>query len=254
MKTIHYLITLSVLLSACSSTPSRYQHKHDFGPTAAHPGEEYQEPTPREEPLSAMGNPESYKVFGKRYRVLKSAKGYKERGEASWYGMKFHGHQTSNGETYDIYQYTAAHKSLPLPSYVKVTRLDTQQSVVVRVNDRGPFHAGRIIDLSYAAASKLGINKIGVAQVEVEVLQPPKNESERWLQVGAFQDKQRALTQQENIRLQLGDASWPITVTHQDGLNRVRIGPVPEGQALEHLIEQLQPLNIKPIPLAAHQL
>lgn len=254
MKPVIYLIALSVLLSACSSTPSRYQHKNDFGPVAAQKGKEYQEPTPREEPLSSMGNPESYVVLGKRYRVQKSAKGYKEQGEASWYGMKFHGHQTSNGETYDIYQFTAAHKSLPLPSYVKVTRLDTNQSVVVRVNDRGPFHAGRIIDLSYAAASKLGIDKLGVAKVEVEVLQPPKNESERWLQVGAFQDKERALALQEKVRLQLGNASWPIIVTHRNELNRVRIGPVPEGEKLQQLIKQLQALNIKPIPLAAHQL
>ena len=175
-------------------------------------------------------------------------------GEASWYGMKFHGHQTSNGETYDVYQFTAAHKSLPLPSYVKVTRLDTNESVVVRVNDRGPFHEGRIIDLSYAAAIKLGIDKLGVAKVEVEVLQPPKNESERWLQVGAFKDKDKALALQDKVRQHLGNSGWPIVVTHKNELNRVRIGPIPEGEVLQQVIQQLQPLNISTVPLAAHQL
>lgn len=254
MRTLLYLTALSIFLSACSSVPSRYQHKHDFVPTTKDKVEEFQEPTPREEPLSSMGNPESYVVLGKRYRVTKNPKGYKERGEASWYGMKFHGHQTSNGETYDVYQFTAAHKSLPLPSYVKVTRLDTNESVVVRVNDRGPFHEGRIIDLSYAAAIKLGIDKLGVAKVEVEVLQPPKNESERWLQVGAFKDKDKALALQDKVRQHLGNSGWPIVVTHKNELNRVRIGPIPEGEVLQQVIQQLQPLNISTVPLAAHQL
>lgn len=254
MRYFVYIAALSLFLSACSSTPSRYQHKHDFVPESAEQVKHYKEPTPREEPLSTMGNPESYVVFGKRYKVKKSAIGYKERGEASWYGMKFHGHQTSNGETYDVYQYTAAHKSLPLPSYVKVTRLDTNTSVVVRVNDRGPFHPGRIIDLSYAAAIKLGIDKIGVAQVEVEVLQPPKNESERWLQVGAFKNKDSALALQDKVREQLGNAGWPIVITNKNDINRVRVGPIPEGELLQQVIQQLEPLNLNTISLAAHQL
>lgn len=248
------MFALSVLLSACSSTPSRYQHKYDFEPTAPEKVKNYQEPTPREEPLSSMGNPDSYKVFGKRYQVTKSPKGYKEQGEASWYGMKFHGHQTSNGETYDVYQFTAAHKSLPLPSYVKVTRLDTQQSVVVRVNDRGPFHQGRIIDLSYAAAIKLGIDKTGVADVEVELLQPPTDESERWLQVGAFKNKDSALALQDKVRKHLGNSGWPIVVTQKNEINRVRIGPIPAGETFEEVIQQLQPLNLNAFPLDAHQL
>ena len=111
-------------------------------------------------------------VHGKRYYVLDSAQGFKERGIASWYGNKFHGNQTSNGEIYDMYAMTAAHKRLPLPTYVKVTNLNNQRSITVRVNDRGPFHEGRVIDLSWAAAKKLGIDKTGTAPVEVVAINP----------------------------------------------------------------------------------
>lgn len=127
---------------------------------------------PRVEPRSRYGNPKSYKVLGKRYYVMASAHGYKERGIASWYGKKFHGRLTSNREPYDMFAMTAAHKTLPLPTYVRVTNLDNGRSVVVRVNDRGPFHGGRIIDLSYAAAKKLGISQRGTGHVEVVALDP----------------------------------------------------------------------------------
>ena len=112
---------------------------------------------PKSEPLSKRGNMPSYEVFGKRYYTMKSAKGYVERGIASWYGSKFHGRKTSNGETYDMHAMTAAHTRLPLPTYVRVTNLENGRSTVVRVNDRGPFKKNRIIDLSYAAATKLGM-------------------------------------------------------------------------------------------------
>ena len=115
------------------------------------------EPEVRDEPRSRYGNRSPYKVLGKRYTVLDSAKGYDEIGIASYYGNKFHGRRTSSLEVYDMYAFTAAHKTLPLPSFARVTNLDNNRSVVVRVNDRGPFHKGRIIDLSYAAAVKLGI-------------------------------------------------------------------------------------------------
>ncbi|MCB1738262.1 MAG: septal ring lytic transglycosylase RlpA family protein [Gammaproteobacteria bacterium] len=127
---------------------------------------------PRPEPRSRYGNPESYTVFGKRYHVMESAQGYVERGTASWYGKKFHGRLTSNREPYDMLGMTAAHKSLPLPTFVRVTNLDNGRSVVVRVNDRGPFHGDRIIDLSYAAAMKLGIAQKGTGHVEVRALDP----------------------------------------------------------------------------------
>ena len=113
------------------------------------------EPEVRAEPRSRTGN-KSYSVLGKRYQVLDSAHGYAEEGLASYYGKKFHGRRTSSQEVYDMYAFTAAHKTLPLPSFARVTNLDNGRSIVVRVNDRGPFHAGRVIDLSYAAAVKLG--------------------------------------------------------------------------------------------------
>ena len=129
------------------------------------------EPEVRAEPRARAGN-KSYSVLGKRYQVLDSEHGYVEEGGASYYGNKFHGRRTSSGEVYDMYAFTAAHKSLPLPSYARVTNLDNGKSVVVRVNDRGPFHSNRIIDLSYAAAVKLGYRERGTARVEVRALTP----------------------------------------------------------------------------------
>ena len=129
------------------------------------------EPEVKAEPRSRVGN-RSYAVLGKRYHVRDSAEGYVEEGQASFYGKKFHGRLTSNQEVYDMYAFTAAHKTLPLPSFVRVTNLANGKSVVVRVNDRGPFHAGRIIDLSYAAATKLGFTRQGTARVEVRALTP----------------------------------------------------------------------------------
>ena len=128
---------------------------------------------PRQEYKTRLGNPAFYDEFGVRYRVLQTSKDYVERGIASWYGDPFHGRATSTGETYDMYAMTAAHKTLPLPTYVRVTDLDTGNRVVVRVNDRGPFVEGRIIDLSYVAALKLGIARQGIARVEVRALDPP---------------------------------------------------------------------------------
>jgi len=130
------------------------------------------EPVPHAEPLSHYGNRSPYVVLGKTYTVLPSAAGYVERGVASWYGTKFDGRATSNFEPYDLYQFTAAHRTLPLPSYARVTNLDNGRSVIVRINDRGPFHEGRLIDLSYAAAVKLGVNAHGTANVEVRGIDP----------------------------------------------------------------------------------
>lgn len=142
----------AMVLSGCSSTP-----KYDW--------------IPDEEP-SRYSNMESYVVFGERYHILDSSKGYDEVGEASWYGKKFHGRLTSNREVYDMYKVSAAHKTLPLPSYVEVTNLDNGKKLVVRVNDRGPFHDGRIIDLSYKAAKMLGVVEKGVQKVRVVALEP----------------------------------------------------------------------------------
>ncbi len=128
--------------------------------------------TPKALPLSKSGNPASYVVFGKTYHLLPTTKGYKEKGIASWYGDKFHGKRTSSGDTYDMHAYTAAHKTLPIPSFVTVTNLENNKTITVMVNDRGPFVKGRIIDLSYAAAKVLGVDQKGTAPVIVEALAP----------------------------------------------------------------------------------
>ena len=135
------------------------------------------EPEVAHEPRSRVGNRSTYAVLGKQYHVLADAKGYVEEGLASYYGNKFHGRRTSNMEVYDMYAFTAAHKTLPLPSFARVTNRDNGKSVVVRVNDRGPFHAGRVIDLSYAAAVKLGITQRGTGRVEVRALTPGSDAS-----------------------------------------------------------------------------
>ena len=127
---------------------------------------------PKREPITRAGNKNPYTVLGKTYALLPVADGYSEVGIGSWYGKKFHGRKTANGETYNMYAMTAAHKTLPIPSYVRVTNLDNNRSAIVRINDRGPFHGGRIIDLSYAAAKKLGYAGAGTTQVKVEVIKP----------------------------------------------------------------------------------
>lgn len=137
---------------------------------AAIPRELPADPIPRPEPRSRYGNGPTYEVYGQRYEVLDSSFGYRERGVASWYGQKFHGRPTSSQEPYDMYAMTAAHKSLPLPSYVEVRNLRNNRSVVVRVNDRGPFVKNRLIDLSYAAALKLDMVRHGTAMVEVRAI------------------------------------------------------------------------------------
>jgi rare lipoprotein A len=145
----------------------------DSAPTDGIPDvDQIPEPEVRDEPHSRYGNRSPYTVLGKTYRVLDNAEGYDEVGIASFYGNKFHGRRTSNLEVYDMYAFTAAHKTLPLPSFARVTNLANGRSVVVRINDRGPFHDGRIIDLSYAAAVKLGVDRAGTARVEVQGLMP----------------------------------------------------------------------------------
>ncbi len=141
---------------------------------------------------SRYGNPDSYRVKDATYNVMRSAKGYKRQGIASWYGTDFHKKRTSSGEKYDMYAMTAAHKTLPLPSYVKVKNLENGHEVTVKVNDRGPFHGKRIIDLSYAAAAKLGMLKKGTASVEIETIKTKEGEANYYIQAGAFSTKQRA--------------------------------------------------------------
>ncbi|MCW8825154.1 MAG: septal ring lytic transglycosylase RlpA family protein [Gammaproteobacteria bacterium] len=151
----------------------------DGGPHRAFNPDTVAEIEPKFEPLSPGGNPASYKVFGKQYKVLKSSAGFVQRGDASWYGTKFHGNKTSNGERYDMYAISAAHKSLPIPTYLEVTNLENGRKLIVRVNDRGPFHSGRIIDLSYAAAAKLGYAGKGTAPVEIRAIDVAQYQREK---------------------------------------------------------------------------
>lgn len=160
------------------SQAERYRQTHDDGPAEAIDVSRIPEPVPRPEPLSRYGNRSPYNVLGRNYTVLPSARGYVERGISSWYGNKFHGYMTSSFEPYDMYQFSAAHKSLPLPSWARVTNLENGKSVIVRVNDRGPFHDNRLIDLSYAAAVKIGVWPKGTGLVEVRALMPGEAEPE----------------------------------------------------------------------------
>ncbi|WP_033081694.1 septal ring lytic transglycosylase RlpA family protein [Colwellia psychrerythraea] len=161
------LVLTLTLLSACTS--GRYQQKHDSTPTRLPSQAELKDALPRAQAHSRGGN-KDYQVFGKPYKVLTSAHGFEQTGTASWYGKKFHGHLTSNGEIYDMYAMSAAHKNLPLPTYLKVTNTANDKSVIVRVNDRGPFHQSRIIDLSYSAAYKLDMLKTGTAEVKITAI------------------------------------------------------------------------------------
>ncbi len=166
MKTTYKLscLALFTLLTACSS--SRYQHANDSAPSRLPNQAELKDAIPRTETYSRGGN-KNYQVRGINYHVLSHAKNFEQIGTASWYGKKFHGYLTSNGEIYDMYAMSAAHKNLPLPTYLKVTNLANNKSVIVRVNDRGPFHPSRIIDLSYSAAYKLNMLKAGTAKVKI---------------------------------------------------------------------------------------
>ena len=160
-----------VLLAACSTVRGPVEPA-DSGPAA--PVDVSHIPNAKPAPVvrTRAGNAKTYQVYGKTYRILESSQGYQERGLASWYGTKFHGRRTANGEVYDMFGMTAAHKTLPIPSYVRVTHVGNGKSVIVRVNDRGPFHGDRVIDLSYAAARKLGVDTAGVALVDIVDVTP----------------------------------------------------------------------------------
>lgn len=195
---------------------------------------------PKAEPRSRSGNASSYTVLGRTYHVMGDSSGYKERGVASWYGTKFHGRRTSSGETYNMYAMTAAHKSLPLPTYVRVTNLKNGREAIVKVNDRGPFHDNRLIDLSYAAATKLGIRGTGTGLVEVQALDPTKGaprptrnniaikgDAILFLQVGAFIDRNNAerlmhrLSEPMNVQIRI-----QTVPSYNQVLYRVQVGPM----------------------------
>ena len=216
---------------------------------------------PRVEPRSAHGNPPFYDVLGQRYYVLASADGYLERGVASWYGPTFHGGNTSSGEPYDMYAMTAAHKTLPLPCYARVTNLRNGRSVVVRINDRGPFVANRLIDLSYTAASRLDMLREGTTLVEVRTLSPQvPDELARtsaqpppalYVQAGAFADQQNAQRLLERLQAAGLERAF-IALPLQTGarLYRVRLGPIESVAQFDELTARLAALGIPDARLA----
>lgn len=235
-------LTSGLLLTSCSSKfvahdtmvddpqASRYSIAQDRAPDVALSEHQVALTTPRKEPLSRHGNKSPYTVNGKTYQILASANGYQEEGIASWYGAKFHGHSTSNGEIFDMNKISAAHKTLPLPTWVRVTNLDNGRSINVRVNDRGPFHGGRIIDLSYAAAVKLDYQHKGTARVRVEVLgEEDLDTAAYFVQVGAFSKKASAATLKQRLE---GEVEDQVKIYH-DEFYRVRIGPVRYDRAVQ---------------------
>lgn len=277
---IHYLVGFAALalLTACSSSPQKSSGSRPASDGAPDYFRDVSTipdavPTPHTGPYKAT----PYTVLGKSYQPMQDGRNYREQGEASWYGTKFHGQATANGEEYDLYGMTAAHKTLPLPTYVQVTNLDNQRKVIVRVNDRGPFYSTRIIDLSYAAAKKLGFAERGVARVLVEGIDPvvwqQQNDpaylvsaratsqapsaadvppvvsalggGQYYLQVGAFSSDQAA----QQLRQQLQgtiDATVFISPVQRNAttLHRVRVGPVASQDEAQRLIEQLRLANL----------
>lgn len=216
---------------------------------------------PRAEPRSSRGNPPFYEVNGRRYFVLSSSAGYVERGVASWYGSKFHGGRTANGDTYDMHAMTAAHTTLPLPCHVQVTNLSNGRSVIVRVNDRGPFVANRLIDLSYAAATKLDMIRQGTALVEVRVISSPAAApaqqasvpaaDDLYVQAGAFAEQANA----ERLLARLRAAGIGTAFVRGDErsgrtLYRVRVGPVPSVAEFDRVIDELRAIGISDAHLA----
>ncbi|AJQ94516.1 septal ring lytic transglycosylase RlpA family protein [Gynuella sunshinyii] len=220
----------------------RYQIKQDRGPDQKIDGHKIEDVVPVYEPRSAAGNKSPYTVRGKKYYVLDDPEGYSETGIASWYGVKFHGHKTSNGEIFDMYKVSAAHKTLPIPSYVKVTNLDNGKSVIARVNDRGPFHDGRLIDLSYAGAVKLGYEKQGTARVKVEAITPGYTGThEFFIQVGAFSSMANAQKLKQEVELHTNSQVF----IEKTSFYRVKVGPMTERQA-KKLQKKLARKNIGP--------
>jgi len=269
------LLLAALLAAGCVSTPPRPAAPANPPPapppsagplTPPVPPDQVPDAVPRVEPRSAYGNPAFYDVQGVRYYVLASAVGYRERGVASWYGPGFHEERTSTREPYDMFGMTAAHKTLPLPAYVRVTNLQNGRSIVVRVNDRGPFVGNRIIDLSYTAAAKLDMLRNGTAMVEVEAIDPAHPESPAsaasspgaapshaplYIQAGAFADPANAERLAGRLR---GGAYGSVFVRATDfagrRLYRVRLGPIADVAEFDRIVAALAQAGVADAHLA----
>ena len=257
-KRIIFTLLSCFLLFSCSRL-DRVTSPVDSAPKKQIDVETIPNAVPKREPKSRYGNPKSYVVLGKRYYVMDSSKGYVERGIASWYGTKFHGRRTSSGETYDMYAMTAAHKSLPLPTYVQVTNLSNSKFIVVKVNDRGPFHENRIIDLSYTAAIKLDIIQKGTGLVEVKAIdiedskevilvEDDKNSTQDasfYIQVGTFSKLESAKKLKQKLD-SFGDNLIKISnvIVSGNTLYRVRIGPFTDTKLSDSIVSKLSDFGI----------
>ena len=257
------VLLATLLLTSCGYVPKVAVQKAD-GAGKRIDTRKVANAVPKVEPITRAGNKSPYQVFGKTYFVLPTSKDYKEVGIASWYGTKFHGRKTSNGEIYNMYAMTAAHKSLPIPSYVRVTNLKNKRSIIVRVNDRGPFHGPRLIDLSYVAALKLGFADKGTAKVLIEAIDPSGSQDRLpptpavklpavaettnaessvtinqgpFLQVGAFDNAAAAQILQKKVRQY---TALPILVQQQDSLFKVWVGPIADSIELALIKRTLQ--------------
>ena len=262
MRLQSYIFCLLVLtLTACSSSSTSTSTKassnsnkggyylDDGPPQTSIDLTKVKDAVPRSEPLSATGN-KPYVVFGKTYVPLKSNKGFRQKATASWYGKKFHGKRTSSGETYDMYKMTAAHTVLPIPSYAQVTNLNNGRSIIVKVNDRGPFKHNRVIDLSYAAALKLDVVRSGTGQVEIIAIgeNTPTSqkesvvsaEAQAFIQLGAYSNQDTAYRLQQRLQSD-GYPDVAVNRVVQRGLNlyRVRLGPLEKAGDVDFLLADL---------------
>lgn len=239
MRQQFYVVLLSFFVFIYTTV---LQAEKDAAPSQFSPEESAKKVIPQPLPLSRYGNPSTYAVNGRVFTVLSSYANYHAIGYASWYGMKFHGQRTSSGEPYDLYQLTAASPVLPIPSFVKVTNLSNHKTIIVKVNDRGPFHGERILDLSYAAARKLDMLKKGTALVEIQGIDTgidvAKTMHRQYVQVAAFSNPEyaNALLGRLNQRL-----SYPIKIVNKDPvtLYRVLLGPV-DNQGAKKLLDTLE--------------
>jgi rare lipoprotein A len=246
-------LALAVLLASCAGEPKREDPATD-GPSASGlKASDVKDAVPRNEPRARYGNHSPYEVFGKTYHVMPSSKGYHERGTASWYGSKFHGRKTSSGEPYDMHLATAAHKSLPLPTYAEVTNLDNGRKVVVKINDRGPFKDDRIIDMSYGAALRLDMVSTGTARVDVRAIDvsgapavttvaAAGDDGDAWLQAGAFGKRSGA----EDLARDLKKARLkPVTIREGGGWYRVWLGPYDSWSDAQKVIDRALELGFE---------
>lgn len=247
-KSLLVLACTSIILAGCSSSPSkRYSIDDDVAPEKPISVDHIEDAVPQYEPYSLGGN-KNYTLRGNHYKIVSDATDFSEEGIASWYGKKFHGHLTSNGEIYDMYSMSAAHKTLPLPSYVEVTNKDNGKKAIVRVNDRGPFHPGRVIDLSYAAAMKLDVIKTGTANVSIRVIKaerPTEAHKQQALpkfvvQVASSQHSERVRTLAQDLGQKLAVESY---VTSEKNVHRVLLGPFDDYLQTQKALEQVKTLG-----------